>query len=533
MLVASIAVVASAFLLGCALTAVARWFAPRIGLVDRPDGGRKCHARPTPLMGGVAICTAFLLSLLLLVALAPWLSAAPSIGDASSLLPLLASAGLFCLLGLYDDRFGLRPRYKLAWQIAACLPFAIWGGAVMKLGVLGTVWPLGAWSLPFTVFWLVACSNVINLMDGLDGLAGTISCIALVTLAAMSILIGRGETALPALAAAAGVAGFLVHNWPPAKIFMGDSGSLTLGFLVGAFSIEAALKQTAGFTLVVPLVLISVPVFDTAMAILRRRLSGRGIGEADRGHIHHHLQDRGLSRVQALLLIAGLCAAMAGFGMLSSWVNSEMLALLLCATLLTAMVIARVFGHYEAGLAWQHLRAVGGLLFDTSRALPSRLAAVRLANVDSVRHDDCWQLVCGRLAECGGRDMEFRFTDTEERQVFYRLAWNADAPTPTADDGTWQLKHTVLRDSGICATLTVNGTMGDSPWGLQLNETSRLIHALCRTWPLEYLQLDMRDDREGDADILRFDDAAVQPPQPRALSKEAASGAGAKPPRAA
>ena len=371
----AIAIIIATFFLALALTAGARWLAPRAGLVDRPDGSRKCHANPTPLMGGAAIGAAFLLSSLLLMAVMPSL-ASRHWGEPFSLFPLLASAGLFCLLGLYDDRWGLSPRLKFAGQIAACLPFVTGGGTIATVTVLGAQVTLGAWSVPFTIFWLVACSNVLNLMDGMDGLAGTISGIALLTLATLSILTGRYEIAAVTLAAAAGTAGFLVHNWPPARIFMGDSGSLMLGFLIGAFAIQAALKQAAGFMLIVPVVVISVPVFDTAMAILRRKLSGQGIGQADRGHIHHRLQERGLSRMQSLLLIAGLSAAMAGFGMLSFLANSEPLALLLCGSLLGALVIGRVFGHHETDMALRHLRAMGEPWAGASQVLRSRLSPV-------------------------------------------------------------------------------------------------------------------------------------------------------------
>ncbi len=507
------AIVAAAFLFGYVLTAGARWLAPRLGFVDQPDDKRKRHARLTPLMGGVAIFLSFSLSAFILAAIVP-VSADGREGGLSGLVPLLSSAGLFCLLGLYDDRRALPPRWKFAGQILACLPYVLWGGAIGKVGVLGVQCTLGAWSMPFTIFWLVACSNVINLMDGMDGLASTISCIALATLAAMALLMGRHEVVVLAVLAAASVAGFLVHNWPPAKIFMGDSGSLTLGFLIGAFAIQASLKQAAGFMLVVPLVLISVPVFDTLMAILRRKLSGRGIGEADRGHIHHRLQDQGLSRERSLLLIAGLCSAMAAFCVLSLLVNSDLLALMLCCSLLAALVIARIFGHYEVDLALQHLRAIGCLLADTSRVLPSRLLAVRLKNMAPEQRDDCWRMACNRLAQCGGTDLEVRFTDAGGRSLLQRLYWKAAEPaSPTAD--AWHVKHTVRRERGILATLTAHGVMDDSQWAVQWNEATQLVHALCSTWPLDAISPDGSHEDHGlDPHVIPFDDSLAQ--QPRA-----------------
>lgn len=510
-------IVAAAFLFGCILTAVARRLAPRLGFVDRPDDKRKQHARAMPLMGGVAIFAAFSLSALILVAVVPL----PSDGLAEGrvdVFPLLASAGLFCLLGLYDDRRALTPRWKLLGQVLACLPFVLWGEAIGRIGALGVQCTLGAWSVPLTIFWLVACSNVINLMDGMDGLAGTIGCIALATLGAMAVLMGRYEVVVFAIVAAACVAGFLTHNWPPAKIFMGDSGSLMLGFLIGALAIQASLKQAAGFMLIVPLVLISVPVFDTVMAILRRKLSGRRIGEADRGHIHHRLQDQGLSRERSLLLIAGLCSAMSVFCVLSLLVGSDLLALTLCGSLLAVLVVARVFGHYEVDLALQHLYAIGHLLADTSRGLPSRMLAVRVKNMVPEQSDDCWRLACGQLAQCGGASLEICFANGK-RNVLHRLCWKAEASEltagGTATGDTWQVRHTVRRERGILVIFTAQGVMNEPQGAAQWNEATQLLHALCSTWPLDAIPPDTSDTSGGlDAHVIPFDDSLGQ--QPRA-----------------
>ncbi|MDY0171150.1 MAG: MraY family glycosyltransferase [Thermoguttaceae bacterium] len=526
----AVAVIAATLLIACALTAGVRRLAPRLGFIDRPDGDRKRHAQPTPLMGGLAIGVSFFLSATVLAAVLPRMFDGAKNGTLG-LAPLLTSAGLFCLLGLYDDRRGLSPRAKLLGQIAACLPFVVWGEAIGMVGVLGVRCTLGIWSVPFTVFWLVACSNVINLIDGMDGLAGTISCIALMTLAAMATLMGRYDVTAVALLAAASVTGFLVYNWPPAKIFMGDSGSLMLGFLIGALAIQAALKQAACFMLIVPLVLISVPVFDTAMAILRRKLAGRKIGEADRGHIHHRLQAHGLSRVQSLLLIAGLCIAMAGFCVLSVLVNSEFLALLLCCSLLAVLVIARVFGHDEIDMALQHVRAIATLLVDIIQVVPSRLLAVRLTNMAPGQSEDYWQIVCQRLAQCGGKDLEIRFTDLDSRNVVHRLCWRADAPASPATD-TWQVRHTVPRDGGILATLTATGTVDDPQWAAKVNEASQLFHTLCRIWPLAPLPRGSRDEGQGfEADVIRFDDS--RPQQPHSIASPGEDADPLQQPRAA
>jgi UDP-GlcNAc:undecaprenyl-phosphate GlcNAc-1-phosphate transferase len=312
-------VVVATTLLSFVLTSVARYVAPHFGLMDKPDGKRKLHGQPIPVMGGSA-----LFGTLVLVYAVSWLLATPSTTIAerqaeSRLFYLLVSGGLFCLLGLCDDKWALRPRIKFMGQVLASLPFVLGGPPLEMIHVLGCTCELGAFAPVVTVLWLVACANIINLIDGLDGLAGCISLIAATTIGLLSSMYGNGGLALESLLLAGAIAGFLMHNWPPAKIFLGDSGSMTLGFLIGALSLQASLKTATVFTLSVPLVVLSVPIFDTAMAILRRKLTGRGIGDADRQHIHHRLQDRGLSKVQTLLAITGLCLTMAVSAIVATW----------------------------------------------------------------------------------------------------------------------------------------------------------------------------------------------------------------------
>jgi UDP-GlcNAc:undecaprenyl-phosphate GlcNAc-1-phosphate transferase len=345
--------VAVAFSYGLAWLAIR--VAPALGLLDRPDGQRKQHQKPTPLMGGVAIYLALLLSALCTYWLHPQ-RLPPDAPARATIVMLLVSGGMFCLLGLVDDRWEIGARNKFLWQIAASVPFAVWGRSIDAVQFLQWHLPLGFCAIPFTVLWLVAFSNVINLIDGLDGLAGTIGLLVSLTIAVLAGICGHGVVAVLALLVAGSLAGFLGHNWPPARIFMGDSGSLTVGFLIGALSIESWLKQAAGFTLIVPLVLVSIPMFDTAMAIVRRKLTGRSVGHADRGHIHHRLQDRGLTPLQVLLTLAGLCLAMALVAIASVVVDSQWLAAGLCLSVLLLLIIGRVFGHHEVRLISQYLR---------------------------------------------------------------------------------------------------------------------------------------------------------------------------------
>ena len=292
---------------------------------------------------------------------------------------LLISGGLFCAVGLWDDRVGLRPRTKLLCQVLACLPFVLWSRSVDSIHVFDKQIELGLLGSLFTVFWLVACSNVINLVDGLDGLAGTIGVISCVAVAVLSNMQGFNGPLALGLVAAGSLCGFLLHNWPPASIYLGDSGSLMIGFVIGALAIESSIKKATGFALAIPLVLVSVPVFDTCMAIVRRKLNGRGISEADRGHIHHCLQDRGLSRAQSLLVISALCVVMAGVTLVSAYFQNDWLAFGLCLGLLALLIVGRVFGYDETILFFRYIQAMSNLLAATSGILRTQLAVDRMA----------------------------------------------------------------------------------------------------------------------------------------------------------
>ena len=328
-------------------------------------------------------------------------------GDDRFVISLLLSGGLICAVGLWDDRAGLRPRTKLLGQILACLPFVLWGRSVESIHVFDVHLELGLVGVIFTIFWLVACSNVINLVDGLDGLAGTIGVICFVAVAVLSNMQGFNGPLALGLVGAGCLCGFLLHNWPPASIYLGDSGSLMIGFMIGALAIESSMKKATGFALAIPLVLVSVPVFDTCMAIVRRKLNGRGIGEADRGHIHHCLQDRGLSRAQSLLVISALCVVMAAVTVVSAYFQNDRLALGLCLALLALLIVGRVFGYDETVLFFRYIQAMSTLLAATSGVLRTQMAVDRMARGTRGGTLAHWNELTERVAALGGLELEF------------------------------------------------------------------------------------------------------------------------------
>jgi UDP-GlcNAc:undecaprenyl-phosphate GlcNAc-1-phosphate transferase len=467
----------TAFALSVLLTALARRLAPAIGFIDRPDGGRKNHLQAMPVLGGVAFFSSMLvvfgLSLLL-----PWTWLTDP-ACRRMVTSLMSSGFCFCVLGAIDDRWPLRPRTKLLGQVLCCLPFALLGRSIPSLYFLGISVDLGWFAIPFSVLWLTVCSNIVNLLDGLDGLAATIGTVVMLTVASLFVAAGEIQHVLAALILAGSLGGFLVHNWPPARIFMGDAGSLTTGFLAGAIAIEASSKTAAGFTLAVPLVLMSIPLFDTTMAVVRRKLTGRGIGVGDRGHIHHRLQDRGLTRPQALLAIAGLSVLMATAATLSAVLQSETVGLAICLSTLAILVIGRVFGYHETVLFFRYLQELGVLLLDTSGVLRTRFLVARLGHSDPLHREDVWPLVVDRVVRMGGDTLRFQCRDASGQLVGDDYNWTCASPEKDGD-ARWGFQFSLRREDGSRATLAAEGLALANSGGPRVDDLHRLFAHACQ-----------------------------------------------------
>ena len=327
-----LAAVAIAVGMGLALTPVVRRWAFKCGAVDRPNH-RKVHRRTMPRMGGMAIYLSFLAAVLLTREITPQVAG------------LLAGGSLILLFGILDDTRGLSPRIKLAGQVAAALaviPFGIkvefltnpFGGEMIDLGLL---------AIPMTVLWLVSVTNAVNLIDGLDGLAGGISSIAALTLAAVVWIDisdngaspGQWDAVALALILTAAVIGFLRYNFYPARIFLGDSGSMFLGFSVAVLAVMGLAKGATFISVVVPMVVLGIPILDTFFAIVRRWSGRRPIFSPDKEHLHHRLMDLGLSHRQTVLSIyaVNLVLGLSAIVMTLSTPRQAVLLLLLLSTL--------------------------------------------------------------------------------------------------------------------------------------------------------------------------------------------------------
>jgi UDP-GlcNAc:undecaprenyl-phosphate GlcNAc-1-phosphate transferase len=302
-------------------------------LLDYPDGTRRGHSRPVPRLGGVAIFVGLLIAFLAsLVVSSGFGRAAPSV---PALAPALVLGGaILFVIGLLDDLRGVPPVLKLLGQTGAALIVYYSGLQVQVISLPPNIeLSLGVLSLPITILWLVGVSNAFNLIDGLDGLAGGVALIALLSAAGSGLILGTNQTTpLFAIALAGAMIAFLRYNAPPARIFLGDSGSLVVGFLLAVFTVRGATRHDEVVYAVVPIFALAYLLLDTGIAILRRWLRGSPLSRADGRHIHHQLSALlgprravGVIYLNAFVIAGvGLCAtfappamtvAIAGFGM--------------------------------------------------------------------------------------------------------------------------------------------------------------------------------------------------------------------------
>lgn len=277
-------------------TPVVRSLAVRMGAVDVPKDGRRMHDHPIPRMGGLAIFFGFILSVLIFQTLTP------------SLRGMLLGSVIIVVLGILDDIYALPALPKFLVQIVAALVAVLEGNRIEFLSNPNIFskepfWELGWLSIPISVLWIVAITNSVNLIDGLDGLACGVSTISSMTLLVIALIVSEPDVAILMAALAGACIGFLPYNLNPAKIFMGDTGSTFLGFILATVSIQGLFKFYAIISFAVPFLMLGLPIFDTCFAILRRVAKGQSPMSPDRGHIHHRLIDMGFSQKQAVAVL--------------------------------------------------------------------------------------------------------------------------------------------------------------------------------------------------------------------------------------
>ncbi|WMM24249.1 MraY family glycosyltransferase [Tissierella sp. MB52-C2] len=328
-----------ALLISFISTPLVRKLAFKIGAVDIPKDDRRIHKEPMPLIGGLAIFFSVIAVTLIFLPLN------------REIVSILIGGTIIVIGGIIDDLRELNPKAKFVFQIIAGL-IIIYGG--VKVDFVTNPFTKDSsliylhWlSIPITLFWIVGITNTLNFIDGLDGLSAGVAMISSITLMIVASKFGYTSIIILSASIAGACLGFLPFNFNPAKIFMGDTGALFLGFMLAAITIEGVMKSVATIAIVAPILILSVPIFDTTFAIFRRLLNGQSIASADKGHLHHRLLNKGYSQKKSVLILYAMSAGFGLFAVVISRANTRQAVYASIGLLLVSVLVAIRLGIFE------------------------------------------------------------------------------------------------------------------------------------------------------------------------------------------
>ncbi|MBU5314944.1 undecaprenyl/decaprenyl-phosphate alpha-N-acetylglucosaminyl 1-phosphate transferase [Clostridium bornimense] len=292
----SIFLITIAAFISCITVPFVKVLAKKIGAIDEPTGGRRIHKKPMPRLGGLSIYISFIITMTFFT---------ESIGREE--ICIMIGATVIVIGGIIDDIKELSPKWKFMFQIIASIILIVGN---IKISIVSNpfnsnfaYFNISYLSIPLTIFWVVGITNAFNFSDGLDGLCAGMGFISSFTVFLIALSNGRGEAAALIIVLAGGILGFLPYNFNPASIFLGDTGAQLIGFLIASISMVGTLKYATVFTIAVPILAIGIPILDTAFAMIRRKINGRSMFSADKGHLHHRLLKLGLSQRKAVSIM--------------------------------------------------------------------------------------------------------------------------------------------------------------------------------------------------------------------------------------
>ncbi len=430
----------TALLLCLLLTPICRNIFLRLELVDLPDNDRKLHAGPIPRIGGIPIALSYLGALALMLAFAPS-HAKIAVQHRGLLYSLLPAAGLVFLTGLIDDLIGLKPWQKLAGQVAGAV-WAVMAGA--QIHVLDGH-PYSAWiTIPLSIAWLVGCTNAFNLIDGMDGLASGVGLFATLTILLAALLQGNRGLAMATVPLAGCLLGFLRYNFNPASVFLGDSGSLSIGFLLGCFGVIWSQKSATLLGMLAPAMALALPLLDVGLSIGRRFLRNQPIFQPDRGHIHHRLLALGFEPRGAALVLYFACGIAAALSLLQSSLSYHVggfVILLFCA------------------IAWLGIKRLGYIEFSTARRVLSTGGLLRLVQGEvylsqfrealrhAETHQECWITIRNTCQDLHFASLELTLDGETFEEIF----------DPAAGDSAWLFTMSFGNKGNIALRRSMHG----------------------------------------------------------------------------
>ncbi|MBN1909747.1 MAG: undecaprenyl/decaprenyl-phosphate alpha-N-acetylglucosaminyl 1-phosphate transferase [Pirellulales bacterium] len=471
MLTTLVAIGLITFAVTSALSAAITSLASRVGFVDRPDGDRKMHQNPTPMGGGLALFSAIMIAVFLLrVVPNPWRQSLVEAGP--WLWPWLIGGGAIVLIGTIDDCLALRARQKLAGQLTVAAFLVVFFPTVQRIGCFGHQVELGALALPVTLLWMALTTNAINLLDGIDGAATVVGSVLAATIAIVAAINGHAIVALVGMIFAASLFGFLRHNFPPARIFLGDGGAMLIGLLLGALTLFASRQESGAVPVIVPLTIWTIPLLDTTIAVCRRTVGGHGIFKPDRDHLPHRLMALLTSNRQALAWLAAFCLASSMAAIFGALLMSDMVGILGAIGLVGFLVSTHVFGHAELFAAARRLGRLGRSFPQTSLETPSSADHKGAPALSIGQWGSIWSTLVGSAVRYDWSEVSLA-EKAPSRKRGYCAAWTA--PHPKTDDPHWRIDLPVMVAGHVVGHVTVASARNRSEASRDIQELLGLL----------------------------------------------------------
>jgi UDP-GlcNAc:undecaprenyl-phosphate GlcNAc-1-phosphate transferase len=365
------------------------------------------------------------------------------------------TAGLLCAIGCFDDILDLNPRLKLVLQTASTMPVVLTGYYVERIAVFGHSVELGWFGVLLTTVWIVGCINALNLLDGMDGLASIVGVLSATMIALIAATGQHHHVALIAMALSGALIGFLAYNLPPASIYLGDSGSMVIGLVIGILAFQGSLETSATLSITIPAVVMTIPILDTVLALARRRLSGRPFDVADRGHLHHRLLQHGLTKWQALYVIGTLCLTTGAAAAAATVFRSEILAWITAIGVVLLLVCTRAFGNHEVALV--KLAVAHALSRLVRRLVDSRRSrsVVSRSTLCGMTFDRAWDLLVEEVQKWQAQRLELVITRDGQHPDQKRM-W-VDPTEPSLSCVHWSFEMTFSGPDRHTCQLRVHG----------------------------------------------------------------------------
>jgi UDP-GlcNAc:undecaprenyl-phosphate GlcNAc-1-phosphate transferase len=431
--------------------------AVRLGAVDRPDERRKNQEKAVPLGGGLAVALAAVLGVGVALAFGTPLDLFNSTSYWYMAIP---SALVLLAVGLVDDFIGLTGIYKLIGQVLAASLLVSAGFQFESISLCGWSFPLGDFGIPFSMFFCLGAMNAFNLIDGADGLAASIGAVVCLTLGVIAISQGAVIAGLTSFAFSGALLGFLRYNAPPAKVYLGDTGSMLIGWLVAAVAIRSSIKEQAAVALTVPVAICAIPILDAAAALVRRMTTGQSVFTADRGHLHHALMLRGWSVGQTAAMAAGLTAITCAGAMASYFTDHDAFAVVTAGGVVITLAAARVFGHAEVQLLASHFRTFARGAWRQVR--PADASAVdRTDHAIQLQGRRQWHVLWTALREAAAvhrlGSLKLNINIPHLHESFY-ASWRANDAAPA--EGVWRISLPLNYGDRPIGRLLIEGRAG-------------------------------------------------------------------------